>query len=297
MLNRNKALFAGLCAVLCWSTVATAFKLSLNHINPAQLIMVASLVSWCFFILVLTRQGRLRKLFTQTTRTYFQSFCFGLMNPILYYYLLFSAYRLLPAQEAQVINYSWAIVMSLLAIPLLGQKLSWSDIIAATLCYLGVLVIATRGDLLSFEFNNPTGVFLAVASTIIWSLYWIYNKRAKREAVVSLCLNFSFAIPIILIYLWLTGQLTSLAWQGIAGGIYIGLFEMGLAFVLWHYAIKNSTSTARVANLIFLSPFVSLLVIAVVLGETILLSTILALGLILTGLAIQQHSSVRRSTI
>lgn len=290
MTSQKQAIVFGLLAVLCWSTVATAFKLSLTYLSPLQLMLLASVVSWLFLVIVVMVQGRIVELLRQPTKTYLRSFVFGLMNPVLYYWLLFSAYDRLPAQEAQAINYSWAIVMSLLAVPLLGQKLSRFDVIAAIFCYLGVLIIATRGDVFGLEFANPRGVLLALASTVVWSLYWIFGRRDQREAVLGLCLNFSFAVPVLLLICWWSGDLTvsAIPWQGFVGGIYVGVFEMGLGFVLWLLAMKRAERTAPVANLIFISPFLSLVFISLLLKESVLSSTVIALLLIMLGLAVQQ---------
>lgn len=216
------------------------------------------------------------------------------MNPCLYYFLLFTAYELLPAQEAQSINYSWAIVMSFLAVPLLAQKLSRFDVLAAILCYLGVLVIATRGDVLSMNFANLKGVIFAVASTLVWSLYWIFNQKDPREPILGLCLNFTVAVPVLLMVGFLTGDLQWLfdkPWQVFTGSAYIGVFEMGLAFVLWLKAMKLAENTAKIANLIFISPFLSLILISIFLGEQILFSTVCGLALIISGLILQQRFS------
>jgi drug/metabolite transporter (DMT)-like permease len=284
-------MFYGLAAVLCWSTVATAFKLSLNYITPLQLILLAAVVSWLFLITILLVQGQVRMLFSLSKKDYVWSLIFGLMNPALYYLLLFSAYDALPAQEAQALNYSWAIVMTLLAVPLLGQRLSRFDLVAAGLCYFGVLMIATRGDVMGLNFANLKGVLLAIASTVVWSLYWILNQKDQRQPVVGLCLNFSFALPLIIAMAYITGDLRALfgsPWQALAGGFYVGIFEMGLAFILWLNAMKLAENTARIANLIFISPFLSLVLISVFLKEEILSSTLVGLCLIVAGLLLQQ---------
>ena len=292
---QQRAMFFGLAAVLCWSTVATAFKLSLQHLTPTQLILVASLTSWLFLLGVLVVQGKLRALFRQSSRQYWNALLFGLLNPALYYFLLFTAYARLPAQEAQAINYSWAIVMSFLAVPILGQKLTKADLFAALICYFGVVIIATRGDVLGMRFEDTTGLICALLSTVVWALYWILNRRQEQDPILGLCLNFSFALPVLCIYALWSGELLALfdsvAWQGWAGGIYVGMFETGLAFLFWLQAMKLATNTARIANLIFISPFVSLVLIALILKEPILMSTLIGLGLILTGLVVQQRYS------
>ena len=292
--SQKSAILYGLATVLCWSTVATAFKLTLVYLSPTQLIVVATLVSSIFLLGVLAVQGRLNLLLTCTARQYAQSLLFGAMNPALYYGLLFYAYALLPAQEAQALNYSWAIVMSLLAVPMLGHRLNRFDCMAVLLCYTGVLIIATRGNLLTLEFANSQGVLLALASTLVWALYWILNRQDQRDPVLALCLNFLCVMPFILLFAWFSGELQTLLsvnWRAIVGAVYIGIFEMGLAFVLWLTAIKRAVNTSQVANLIFISPFLSLIFITLVLRETILLSTLMGLGLILFGLFVQQKFS------
>jgi drug/metabolite transporter (DMT)-like permease len=68
----------------------------------------------------------------------------------------------------------------------------------------------------------------------------------------------------------------------------VGVFEMGLVFALWLSALRLTSSASRIGNLVFLSPFLSLFFIRAFVGETILPSTWIGLGLIVTGLAVQQ---------
>jgi len=124
---------------------------------------------------------------------------FGLINPCLYYLLLFGAYDRLPAQEAMAINYTWALTLTYLAVPMLGHRLRLTDGIAGLVCYSGVFVIATRGEVLSFQLSDGAGVALALLSTLAWALYWIFNTRDTREPVAGLLLNFLFAWPLLLL--------------------------------------------------------------------------------------------------
>jgi drug/metabolite transporter (DMT)-like permease len=61
-----------------------------------------------------------------------------------------------------------------------------------------------------------------------------------------------------------------------------------VTFVFWLKALKYSENTAKVGNLIFLSPFLSLIFIHFLLGERILPSTFAGLGLIVAGLILQR---------
>jgi drug/metabolite transporter (DMT)-like permease len=286
--QQQRAYACGLAAVLAWSTVATAFKLSLAHLSPAQLLLYASATSLLVLLSILFYQGRLKELLPSFRKNWRISLLFGAINPFAYYLILFKAYALLPAQEAQAINYTWALTMSLLAVPFLKQRLKRNDLFAALLCYMGVLVIATRGELLDLNFSNLNGVGLALLSTLLWAVYWIFNTKDQREPVLGLTLNFAISLPLTLLWCAVYGELMSVSWQGLVGAAYVGAFEMGFTFVLWLFAMKLSDSTAKIANLIFLSPLISLFFIWFLIGEAIFVSTLVGLGLILLGLLAQK---------
>lgn len=288
MTRQTRATLLGLCAVLAWSTVASAFKLSLEHLSPAQLVLYASAASLASLMAILAWQKRLGEFLPALRLQWRRSLLLGAVNPFAYYLILFQAYALLPAQEAQAINYTWALTMTLLSVPLLGQTLRRQDLAAALTCYLGVLVIGTRGELLSLSFSNAEGVLWALASTLLWASYWIFSTRDAREPVLGLALNFTLALPLALLWCALQGELTQVSWQGLAGAAYVGAVEMGFTFVLWLSAMKLTASTARIANLIFLSPIVSLWLIHLIVGEPILASTLAGLALILGGLLLQK---------
>ena len=129
---------------------------------------------------------------------------------------------------------------------------------------------------------------LALASTIVWALYWIYNTHDDRDAVVGLFLNFTFALPFTFVLCLFFSEIRISSLNGLMGAAYVGIVEMGIAFVFWLIALRLSETTARVANLIFISPFVSLFFIHFLVGEAILPSTPVGLVLIVAGLLIQR---------
>ena len=63
---------------------------------------------------------------------------------------------------------------------------------------------------------------------------------------------------------------------------------MGIIFDWGLIAMKKAENTAKVSNLIFMSPFLSLIFIYLFLGEQIHPTTLIGLGLIVTGLIIQK---------
>jgi drug/metabolite transporter (DMT)-like permease len=288
MKKQQQAYLYGIVAVLFWSTIASAFKVSLRYLDPFELLFYASFASILVLFLILLLQRKLHLLRTYRAEEYAHSALLGFLNPFLYYVVLFNAYRILRAQEAMTLNYTWPILLALLSIPLLSQRIGWKSIVAIVISFCGVLVIATRGNLLSLRFTNPFGVLLALSSTVIWSLFWLYNVRDRRDEVAKLFLNFVFGFVFVAIAFLVHSGFRVPCREGLIGAAYIGLFEMGITFVLWLKALQLTKTTAKIANLIYLSPFLGLFVINRVVGEKILTSTVLGLVLIVVGILLQQ---------
>jgi len=286
--KQKRAYFYTFVVVLLWSTVASAFKISLRYLDVLALLFYASIVSTVTLLLYLIFLKKLNLLKAFSKKDYLRSAVLGFLNPFLYYAVLFKAYSLLPAQQAQPINFIWPITLVLLSIPLLNQKIRVRDILAIIISFIGVFIISTRGDILGFRFSSPAGVLLAMSSTVIWALFWIYNAKDKRDEAVRLFLNFAFGSVFIFLAMLFFAKVEIPSANGILGAAYIGLFEMGIAFLLWLKALKLSKTTAHIANLIYLVPFLSLVVIYFAVGEEILCSTIVGVIFIVGGIILQK---------
>lgn len=119
MQQQSKATLFALATVLICSTVASAFKISLQFLQVTQQLFFSSLVSVGVLLVMVAMQGKLGFFKSLGPRDWFFPLVLGFFNPFAYYLFLFQAYDLLPAQEAQPLNYTWAITLSLLSVPLL----------------------------------------------------------------------------------------------------------------------------------------------------------------------------------
>ena len=281
-----------LASVILWSTVASAFKISLQYLTVVELLLVSNITSVLVLFLIALLKGKLKELAAFDLRAILLSAIFGFLNPFLYYLVLFSAYDLLPAQQAQAINYTWAITLALLAVPIIKQSLSKYDFLGLVIAYLGVLIISTQGNFTSFEDTNLKGIAYALLSTVIWALYWVLNTKQTRDPIIALLLNFSFGLCFISIYYLANENINPMSIKGIFGAIYIGFFEMSITFFLWLTALKLSDNTAKTSTLIFLSPFLSLIFIHYFVGEDIKVTTLIGLGVIISGVLIQRKKTL-----
>ena len=293
MKDQKKAVLLALLAVLLWSTAGSAFKLSLRYTTPIPMLLLSVIAAVVVLIVLQYRNGGLVQAIRLSRRQWLMSALMGFLNPFLYYAILFVAYDRLLAQEALVLNYLWPVLLVLLSIPMLGQRLSLNQGAGILVSFAGMFVIATQGDFQGFRFTDAVGVGLAAGSALIWALYWILNMKDKRESLPKLLLNFSFGLLYILLYFVFSGEELPRASEAWLGSAYIGLFEMGITFVVWLGALKLARNTASVSNLIFLSPLISLFWVSLTVGEAILPSTMLGLALILGGIGIQNVKTAK----
>ena len=137
---------------------------------------------------------------------------------------------------------------------------------------VGVFIISIRGDPLGFRLSDPVGTVLAIGSSLIWATFWLVNIRDGRDEVVRLLLNFTFGLTFVSLAAFALAGPPSLDRRGTAASAYVGVFEMGVTFVLWMRALSLSQAAARISNLVLLTPFLSLILINFLIGEMILAS-------------------------
>lgn len=301
MTNQNRAfLYAGL-TVLMWSTIATALKLALAYLPPTLLMLIAMGTALVFLGLLLSQKcgapGGWADLSGLTRGDRLNILAQGGIL-FCYYNLLLRAFDGLPAQVAQPINSTWALVLALLSAWILRQRLSLKEFLCMLFAYGGVVIVATGGSSGELAPIRPLGLACVMGSTVLNAVYWLINAKNKASPLLSLFLSFAVAALLALLALLLGGRghmpPAPLPWTGILAAVAVGLLEMGIPFILWGRALKLSTSVARVSTLSFLVPFLSLFWVSLVLREPIALSTLVGLACIVSGTFLQQRAATRR---
>ena len=288
--SARKAYLFALLAVLFWSTSPTAFKLGLRYIDTWQLLTGATLSSALVLGILTLGSGKLKLLLAISKKDLAFSALMGLMNPVAYYLILFKAYTILPAQVAQPLNMIWPIVFVLLAVPILRQRISWISLGAMLISFSGVVLISLMGGTVSQDPQNRLGIILALSTSVVWALYFLYNTRDKLDPLTRLFLNFAFASLFLLLAGIFRGQPFPNSAQGWYAALYIGVFEMGITFALWLMAIRLSPKSDRFSYLVYIAPFLNLLLVIQVLGEKIYLTTVCGIILLVAGIVIQNIS-------
>jgi drug/metabolite transporter (DMT)-like permease len=289
--SKQSYLYAGL-AILFWSTIPTAFKISLHELDILPVLTIASITSSLVLFVILTLTGNLKHISESTSKDLMASAFMGFVNPFIYYLILLKAYSLLPAQVAQPLNMIWPMVLMFLSVIMLHQKTKRKSFIALFISFAGVYIISSQGNPLSPGHADPAGVLLALGSSLFWALYFILNMKDKREESVKLFLNFLFASIYLVSAMTMTGMWkTDFGLMGVVTSAYLGIFEMGITFFLWLKALQTASSTDKISNLVYIGPFISLIFVHFILQEPIYYTTPAGLLLIISGILVQSRKT------
>jgi drug/metabolite transporter (DMT)-like permease len=283
-------------AILLWSTVATAFELSLEEVSTVELLAGSTAVSLLFFAITLCVASHRPWKVILSARGLAKSAVLGLLNPALYYLVLFSAYDRLPGHQALILNYTWPLFLAILAGPLLGAGVRRRQLTGIVISFAGVLLVYLR------ELGSPSadivGLLLGLASALIWSVYWLLNARDRRPVIEKLALGFAFGFLYILIGLAIVIVGHGNVVESVTFGrfsvyallVYVGLAEMGVGFLLWLNALKYSPDPSMIGNFAYVTPFLSVLLLSAVMGEAVSALSLVGLVLIVGGIAVGKTS-------
>ena len=285
VINKAKAYLLTLGVVLIWGSFAAVSKLSLKDLDSFQLqfyiFLVATLVN-LLILLFLNKLDLLRRLSFDSVK----KLVLYAIPAFFYYFLYWLSLKLIPASEAMMLNYIWPIMVVVFAIPIFKEKLTLKKLLAILLGFIGVLIIVTRGNILSLRLSNPLGDFLALLAGCCWGLFSNLGRKSKEDTNISYFIYFTTMFLLSIPSLLLLSKPVLPTQRSFLGILSLGTLNLALAYFLWFEALELG-QIASVASLAYLTPFASLVYIFILLGERIVLSQLLGLLLIVTGTFIQ----------
>lgn len=276
--------------ILLWASIPVASKKILVEMTNVQMLFWSTVFSFVVLAGVLVMQGKLRLLARYTVPEYGWMGLLGFLGAYLYYILLYGAFALTTAAEGFILAYTWPILVSLLAVVLLGEKLTGRRLLAVAISFFGVLVIVTQGRIVSVAFTSLAGDLLALAGAFVFALFSVLGKRARYDQTVSATVYFGVALLAVTVTVLLTDGIPAPSagvWPWL---LYNGVLVNGISYVFWFKALENG-DTFVISNALYLTPFLSLLYVYFWLDEAILPSAVVGLVVIVAGIGVQAGRS------
>ncbi len=168
-----------------------------------------------------------------------------------------------------------------------GEKLGKWVYIGAVVAIAGVIMVVLNGTL-TFHLS-PLGDLLALAAALMWAIYSIlikkYTERYDNFLVTRRVFLWAFltAVPLMLITDGMPSLTPLFTQPGILlSWLFLGVFGNAVCFALWNIAFKN-LGVVITNNYLYATPFVTVVVGWLLLGEKISLMSILGAVLITLG--------------
>lgn len=195
---------------------------------------------------------------------------------------------------AQATTTAWIITSTPVFIAVLGwlflrERLLPMQVLGIGLAALGVVLIITQGQparLVGGRFG-ASGDLLVLLSAPNWALFSILSRWGLRQfparRMMFFVMGFAWLFTSLLLVLGPglreIPQLTLAGWGGV---FFLGAFCSGLAYIFWYDALK-ALPASQVGVFLYMEPFVTVVIAALLLNESFGWSSALGAAAILSG--------------
>ena len=283
-----------LITVALWATLATAVKLVLKDIPNFEALAVSSAFAFVFLLVLNIINGSIKEMKYHRPKDHLITAGLGFLGLFMYSALYYYGIGELGSQEACILNYLWPMMIVLFACMILKEKLTVRKVIALILSFAGIVVL-TLGNGCGASGNRLLGIIACVSAAVCYGLFSVLNKkRGLSQSVTMMWFWFVTAVCSLI------AGLIFEEWKPITGAAWIGLGWLGIvvnavAYLLWAIALKGAKDSAKIANLAYLVPFLSIVLSAVVLKEQITVNAVIAVVLIVGGISLQSISVKKKN--
>ena len=277
--------------ILLWASIPVASKKILAELSNLQMLFYSTIFSVFALGALVLWQRKTVSLKDYTLRDFAYMCWLGFLGAFLYYVLLYGAFARTSAAEGFLLAYTWPILISLLAVPLLGERFTPARLIAIVISFSGVVAIVTQGRMVELRVENLAGNLLALCGALVFALFSIQGKRANYNVTVAAFVYFCAALICSAVAILFSGGLalpSTAVWGWL---IYNGLLVNGLSYVFWFKALEHG-DTFIVSNLLYLTPAISLLFVLLLLDEPVHASAVSGLVLIIAGILFQSRQKL-----
>lgn len=266
--------------VLClgWGITWPMMRIALTEIPPFSMRVASLALGVVTLVSLALLQGRSLRL--PTLRTWGHLCAASFFNIIAF--SIFTPFAQLSAETSRVaiVVYTMPIWATLLARPVLGERLTTTRAVALALCIGGMAVLIYPLAALGV----PTGILLAIGAAVSWAAGTVYLKWAKIDADPMMAAIWQLLIGAIAVGVTLPlvegslhlaqahrGAMLALIFSGVVGS--------GIAYFLWFDIVRRLPATTASLGVLS-SPVIGVISSMLILGERPTLTDVIGFALI-----------------
>jgi len=272
--------------ILLWASIPVATKKILTELNNLQTLFYSTVLSTMVLAVLVLLQKKAEGFRQYDRKQYTVMFCLGLLGNYLYYIFLYGALSRTTASEGFVLAYTWPIMVLVLSFLLLKERITIQKIMGILISFVGIVIITTRGNIAELSLTNLQGDILALVGAFIFALFSVLGKKYNFDKTISVFVYFLSALIAIIPTVAVFSEFvlpSPKVWPWV---IYNGILVNGISYIFWFKALETG-KTHLISNLLYLTPFISLIYISFFLEEKIPASAVLGFAVIVSGVSSQ----------
>ena len=211
----------------------------------------------------------------------------GFIGMFVYSALYYYGLSQLSSQVACIVNCLWPMMLVVFSCIILKERLTVMKCVAMVCSFIGIIILSLGNGAASTG-NAALGIISGIVAAACYGLFSVLNKKADFNQNISMMviwLTVAICAMVLGVMTETWVMITGVQWLGI---LWLGIMTDAVAYLLWALALKGTENTAKVANLAYLTPFLSLIVSAVFLKEQLQIQALVALIFIIGGILMGQ---------
>ncbi len=277
-----KALFA----VVVWGASFIATKMAVAEVSPVTVVWLR----FAMGVAVLGGVVAARRQLAVPSRSDLGYFALlGFLGIAFHQWLQSNGLVTSQASTTAWIVASTPVFMALLGWAILRERVRVATVAGIALAAAGVVLVVSRGDLSAIaagRFGAP-GDLLILASAPNWAVFSVLSRKGLQRHPSAVMMFWVMTLGWLMTSaLWVAGpgpaDVARLSAQGWGAVLFLGIACSGLAYVFWYDALRDLPAS-QVGAFLYIEPLIAVAVAAALLGEPIVLATLLGGLAILAG--------------
>jgi drug/metabolite transporter (DMT)-like permease len=221
----------------------------------------------------------------------------GVTGIFIYNVCFFAALSRMPAGRTALFVALTPIVTALALAVLFRERLDIRKWLGIASAFAGAAIILTRGELMGALHDNSQSVglgeLLMFCGISAWAAYTIIGRHALKGLSPIAATTYASLWGLLLLGCGAAFELPALdasrvTWQVLASIVYLGAFGTAISFI-WYYEGVKAIGPARTSVFTNLVPVFGILLSAMLLQESILISMVVGGMLVIIGVTLTNH--------
>ena len=304
-MNRKKLYFLLILTVVFWGSSFAAVKLGAGKLSPVQFTFLRVTFASAIFSVILARLPVEKR--SMDRKDIPTIIYLGFMGIGGYFIVQYTALKYTTSVNASLLLGITPVLLALYSCLVLKEKLEGRKMAGIAICFAGIILVITKGDILSFSFGKTIlGDALMILNAIMLAAFSLGAKRILERYdpfIIVAYINIAamiMLVPVVFTSNFLSGaslvdNIEYIDIRAALAALYLAATCTVVGYYSWYSAIKE-IGPVRTSVFNYINPFVASFVSFAMFDERITVFTIIGGMSIIGGVALSSTDRSKSKT-